>query len=594
MKKYLIASLIALTAAGNASAFQKAIYVKEGDTYTKYNFGVAGDLLFTDGGKTLRITGYSEAIDLDKIDYITFTAPVDDAAMTPSEQKQKMIDIATEVNAMIDINDYADLLRMYDIFFINRWDEVNPRTAYVNYYLPSEYWDVHRKAGEIIDAASQIAKGNVAAVRTLKAEAIDLYKASDYFGVYTANDLKKAWEKTADADYLEIRFNAEDGDPYSVKLQCSKEFTTWETSDFKGELPATMTIGVKKGNTELAQISISSKLVQDKSIDMTVDFTAANLHVVNTLAVNNDRIDDNVAVTLNGKHLTKADSRIYGKNLCDYNVMKPAVKEAIHYHDAEGNCLGDDPTQLFAHIFRASTEVDLIGKLQAKGKAFGFQTLYDELNEDEDDGYDSYNYKDKDGWTTYSRGFVEKADNEMVIICNDDLKSIERKVNVLNNYCDASFYYDGAKQLQGFLSFDVREDNEDYTNYWGDDPTVYGGGFTVVGGKLIEVTRNLDIVSDPSMDAEEIVKLQSWHYFMYPPAEMNCEPKIVTVAEKDVIHPLVTRNKYLEITPLLVFPDLSSHMFETYFDENTFSGLIDDYYDIINTYNKITGQDITE
>lgn len=86
MKKTFLTILAAMSVIG-VSALPKAVYVKQGDTYTKYNFGVAGDLRFSNVGKTLTITGYSETIDLDKIDYITFTAPVQQS-LTPSEHKK--------------------------------------------------------------------------------------------------------------------------------------------------------------------------------------------------------------------------------------------------------------------------------------------------------------------------------------------------------------------------------------------------------------------------------------------------------------------------------------------------------------------------
>ena len=74
MKK-LIISLTAIICclAANAITFPQALYVKKGDVYTKYNFGVAGDLKFGNGGHTLSITGYEEIINLDEIDYIQRT-----------------------------------------------------------------------------------------------------------------------------------------------------------------------------------------------------------------------------------------------------------------------------------------------------------------------------------------------------------------------------------------------------------------------------------------------------------------------------------------------------------------------------------------
>ena len=57
MKKLLLTLAAALTVAG-AMAFPKALYVKKGNEVQKYNFGVAEDLVFSNGGRTLTITGY--------------------------------------------------------------------------------------------------------------------------------------------------------------------------------------------------------------------------------------------------------------------------------------------------------------------------------------------------------------------------------------------------------------------------------------------------------------------------------------------------------------------------------------------------------
>lgn len=45
------------------------------------------------------------------------------------------------------------------------------------------------------------------------------------------------------------------------------------------------------------------------------------------------------------------------------------------------------------------------------------------------------------------------------------------------------------------------------------------------------------------------------------------------------------------LDPLLIFPDQTSFRFEDFFDEDSFSKLIDDYNEIIDTYLSITGQE---
>ena len=86
MKKVLLI-LVALFTVVSAMAFPKAIYVKKGDEVKKFNFGVAEDLVFSNDGRTLTITGYDEDIKLDEIDYISFSAPVDALPSPPTPRK---------------------------------------------------------------------------------------------------------------------------------------------------------------------------------------------------------------------------------------------------------------------------------------------------------------------------------------------------------------------------------------------------------------------------------------------------------------------------------------------------------------------------
>ena len=112
MKKVLLI-LVALFTVVSAMAFPKAIYVKKGDEVKKFNFGVAEDLVFSNDGRTLTITGYDEDIKLDEIDYISFSAPVDGTAITPNAQKDKLIQIGEELNSIVNLNDLAERVAEY-------------------------------------------------------------------------------------------------------------------------------------------------------------------------------------------------------------------------------------------------------------------------------------------------------------------------------------------------------------------------------------------------------------------------------------------------------------------------------------------------
>jgi hypothetical protein len=430
----------------------------------------------------------------------------------------------------------------------------------------------------------KLAQGDVAAARVLKAKAVDLYRAQDYFGIYKPDYDKEEWVKVSDADYLQFSFRAPKGDDYIVRLDTSKEFSTWETVDFKGELPSKMTVSLMKGNVLLGKAEIKSNLVQDKSIDLTLDFEANGYVVKNTMAVSNTRLDDRVRVDIDGKEFCDVTTTLWGKNLVNYDSMYADIRDALHHHDADDNCIDGDPTKLIAHFIRANSDADLIGQLQVKGKAYGFSTLYDEISVDED----LYRYFDcGDGYSvgTYMKLTDHNEDYSILDVTGTDTDALERKIRFLNNYSDLYFCYDGNPQPQGYLTWEMGETDDDYV-VW--DPAFTRTGYLLRDGFLIPVHSYLEEVGWDDEKREPIREWSSWYYHAY---NENYESKIIVVNEKELIIPVTLRQTDYEATPLLTFPDLTTFRSEDFFDEGSFTKLIDDYWDILNTYLSITGQD---
>ncbi len=557
MKKILLGLGSLFFCASAFAAAPQALYVKKGDSYTKYNFGVAGNLKFTDGGHKLQISGYSDIIDLDKIDCISFNAPLGQTTLTPYVQKQKMIEIGEAVNALVDLKSVGDLLRMTDAFFshheLKNGDTFHPASEFE---VPEEYWNLHNEARAVMKSLAALAKGNPAAVRSMRAKALALYKVADYFGVYNADQEKREWVKTASADYLELTFKGYDGTNYSVRLDAGKEFSTWETVDFQGQWPEKIDITFSVNSIKIADVSIVSKLVQEESIAMTTTVNASGYKVVDDLNISNSSVTDNVKVFVNGKESITAQSNIKGANLLKYDAMKDDIKEATHYHDEDDNCCGDDPESLISHFYRAQSEVDVLGKLQLKAKALDFSRLYDIVKDEDDDDYyrgdeiKSMN-SDKSVFTVYD---TEKKYRDMQV----DILSY------LNNYADVQFFYDGESTPQGFLSFDKVIDSWEDT--YSDDYSKYYA-YAIIDGYLKDVYKN---------------STDNWY------AYINGEEVVVDPA--NVVYPSKIIYEESEIAPRLTFWDMTSYAFEDFFDESTFTPLINDYDNIIDTYETITGQ----
>lgn len=511
MKKTLLALAALFTTIG-CFAFPKALYVKSGDTYTKYNFGVAENLKFTNGGQTLNITGYSEAIDLTKIDYITFTAPVDNTALTPGEQKQKLVDIGHELAGHLNVDDQKELIHMIEDF-----------RGVAEYDLDEKYYDIYGSARTFMKAVGAMAKGNFASSRKARANATDIYKANDFYGVFQANAKTHEWEKIADADYLEIRFADPNAEINKVKFESSASHNDWADSDFTVQLPSTMTITFTHGSKEIARIDMAAACNdQAKTFALAFAFSSNGFKVENDLKIDNSFITDRTKVSAKGTELVNASAVIRGEKLTDVDNWKDEIENSTdddEYWDndkeewvyIDGNL--DD--NIAAHFQYAVADVDVMGKLQVHGKLSSLAKLYEVMNKD------SYL-----GWENRIEQWNDDKTERVVI--EDDINVVNEKITHLNNYSDVSFRYDGSEKIQGFFTWDLDEDTDEYMSdgYWDDEKDEW-----------VEHTYN-------------------------------------------------NVYKYFEIMPLLVFPDLTTFAIEDYF-ENGFSKLVDDYDDIVDTYNSI-------
>lgn len=568
-----------------ADAFQ-AVYVVKNNGFAKYNFGVAEDMVFSENGTKLTIKGYNDIIDLNAIDYITFEMPFLEGSLTPNEQKEKMLAIGQEAADKIDLNLNDELLRMQNVFFESDNDAFgNWHQAYVDYDFPEEFTKIrgHKSDNVLattIRAMAEAAQGNAAAVRSLKSRAVDLYRASDYYGIYTANDETETWDKTAEAKHLELRFaDFKNSGVYSIKVTCSDDYTTWDTPDFVLQMPKTIVITFSKDASQLASATLTTAIVSEKSINMDADVTLNGYKILNSLKINNSEINDNVEVLLaNGEKFITGNTTIKGKNLMVYDEMYEAIQESMHYHDEEGNCVGEDPEMLISHFYRAEANVDVLNTLQIKTKANGFQKIYKDLSVDSYVGSLS-----TDEYSINHSGKIvnREGNNSIITVCYEDESIVEMWANTLNNYVDATFYYDGKPQAQGFIGMEIVPDDNGWNPWY--DETYDTHAYTELNGFLLQVYRN--IITE---NGNNIV-YSNWYYNKYN--YTNYEWEEIPVAEDKVFKPTTIIIKDSSLTPTLIFPDRTSFIIEDFFDEDSFSKLINDYEDIIDTYYSIIGDD---
>lgn len=587
MKRHLLLLSAAAVALGSQAA-DKAFYVhRTTGEYSKYNFGVAEALKFSNEGRTLRVAGYDEEINMDNVDFISLS-PIISAEVVPGAQKEKMVKAGDELYSKFSLYKIADLLNMWHCFFDYRYENGHSIYPPSGYDVPDEYYDVHNAFKGIMRSAKGLTEGDFSAICKMMAKSVDLYKIEDYFGVYVADAKDEVWVRTSRPDsYLELRYDSRSSTPYFVRLTPSNGYTTWETSDFNLQMPRTMTLTFGQGDKVFATAEILSEIVQDKSISMDITFTAGEYVVKNTMKVTDNLLSDDTTVVLGGETVVTANASLPGKNLMNYDMMYDAFRESSHYHDEIGNCQGEDPSLLISHFTKGNATVDVLGQIQVKGIVASPSKFYDRVSQDVDK-YDPIEMGSPNRLLYTEGKILEKRGSEYVVSRQEET-IIADIVKALNDYTDARYYYDGKNDLQGYFTYDYTD--ESYS--WNIDPDDYTDrhAYTEVDGCLVNVYRDKIYDNDGEMigytDWYYGIDLVEWYGLDY---DYIGSESVVVPASAVFIPGKITYIDYY-ITPLLTFPDQTTYDVSDFFDEKSFKTLINDYDDIIDTYLSITGQD---
>ncbi|MCC8070834.1 MAG: hypothetical protein LIO90_03415 [Bacteroidales bacterium] len=528
MNRLLLLTLASSLALGATAALPKALYVKKGDNFQKYSFGVAEDLRFSSDGNILYITGYGEGIQLSDIDYITFEAPVDELGLTPDQQKQRLVDIGQKCFDMVDLDQHAKLIKTIDYFCQH----------YASYKVPDEYYDIYdndfsRSSSysamvKALRALKAIAQGNGAASRAATNAAVDIWKAEDFFGVYEPQESpRRHWERTStDIEGLQVNFTDKEGAACTFLLTTSDPSTDWIESDFTCRIPSHVKVTLTRSEELLASVDIDFTVdneAKSLAIDLTAQATNYAAKVTSQTTIDNYGISENVKVMMGNDVLATCVARLNGVNLTDYERWRTEMEESTtddEYYDEANDewvWIKGDRQQLIAnHFINASAVADVIGELQLYGRISKLYYVFETMDAEEEDLWDRTVDPDK-GTITYDDP-GEKA-------------KILSVVNCLNNYCDVTFYYDGSSQQQGHITFDLFDDIDSWytSGYWDEE-------------------------------ADEWVE-----------EEMTC-----------VEH-------YYELQPILTFPDLTGYAIngDEYFNKTNFGDLVTSYDDLIDTYEKI-------
>ena len=533
-----VLSLVPVWAAG-----PRAIYVKESDGYHKYSFGVAGDLKFSEDGKTLYVSGYDTGIKLANVEHISFDMPVG-GQMSSTEHKDRILQIGDELYPKINVNDAADVLGFMaeytNLSFCDQ-DEIfaDFKANHPDLFDDDEEYDYRAPLNKLINAMGDMAKGNFAAVRAMGSVYTDLFTKNDLTGVFEADVNQRKWTKISDANYFELRFKGPAmGKNYTFRIEASEDYTQWAESiklkdydgsiltyNVTGRVPRHISCVTKMQNTVIFNTDIDFELNQEnKSLDMTLAADFANIKVDNVLAIRNTSANDDLTVAIKGEKVITNTVRLKGSELLNMQGWADDMQGVLDEYEYEN--YGEyyytvDGRSVVRKFGSVVTDTDILGQLQVKGHVANYDNSYDDIERYLQENDEAFSVE------------INRNKNLLTLTYGSE-QSMNKIVEIFNNYSDASFYYDHGYQPQGFVIWNVDED-------------IWDDGYTVTGYWDERTNTWVDLGA--------------------------------SYQQRDI--------EYITL-PYLTFADGSSFAFDSkYFTGNNFRKFVNDADDIVNTINNI-------
>lgn len=204
-------------------------------------------VVLTRGGKVL----YDVALeDVDSITFVTDANGEQFEPMSPTEQKDKLVEIAENFMDMFKPKDQRNLVELVD-YLVYKYGEYDWEPAYEHYE-------------DELPFLRQLARG----IRTLVEEnvthnlAMEIYKFPRFTGVFEANDNEETWEYVGESNNIVLRFKNEDGETCEAVLTGSGEEISVEF-EYESDSVATKTWIEVPGYDEYSLVYVAEGINYD-------------------------------------------------------------------------------------------------------------------------------------------------------------------------------------------------------------------------------------------------------------------------------------------------------------------------------------------
>ena len=224
--------------------------------------------------------------------------------LTPAENKARLEQTGTSLLSKISADDHKKLVEAIDEFN----------------YLADEYSLEIIEKSHVSQVLSSIRKicvlPAVGVINDFTGADADIYKATDYYGIYTFDNTRKQWKYTEANDKLQFSFPC-NGQQVVITLAGSSIGTEVEVDDYTRVIvPEKMDATIKMGSEELMKMNIQSKINNNAKTAQTAVILISGAYQWNAnVNISNQNANSEASMLKSGETLISGSANITGNDM---------------------------------------------------------------------------------------------------------------------------------------------------------------------------------------------------------------------------------------------------------------------------------------
>lgn len=359
--------------------------------------------------------------------------------LTPDENKARLDAIGTNLLSKIDPNAHKTLIDVVDHF------------SGIIETLEMEENAIEEQVS-VIKAISRICeKSDFEGMMAFTSARSAIYKASDYYGIYTYNETTREWSSKVPSDNaLEFHFDYK-SKPVVIKLAATGKETELEVEGEQVAIPENVNLLMTLGNEKLCGMDVNSQLsttAHTAKIDATLSAGGYSFNA--TAYVSKSKATCGSSMKKGDEVLIKSDAEVNGQNMTD-----PSEDDL------------DNPENLFG---KAWGEVSILNDVNFKiecSNIKNFANKLDQVDHSQDalSSANSYKYDDEvstkeeaEIFNEYLKGEMRYAESDAVIATF----AFQAYLDYSYEYSNSSYKYWDIEPLIVFATDDSRFSLEEF------------------------------------------------------------------------------------------------------------------------------------